>query len=165
MPAQSGAAQYGPDATKLAYVSALTYDMILTQPVIDDFERITAPTTLIIGTRDRTGPNRANKRAGVARELGRYDRLGDEAAAKIPNAHLTRLEGVGHLLRCLTTDFWTTGLKRRQHAQLCSGGKAATKKLSLCLAWLGERCIALTAIQRALPPLSSSTVPRLFPTH
>lgn len=87
----------GPDAARLAYVSALTYDMILTQPVIDDFERITVPTTLIIGTRDRTGPNRANMRPGVTRELGRYDRLGEEAVARLPHGRLIALHGLGHL--------------------------------------------------------------------
>lgn len=87
----------GPDSERLAYVSALTYDMILTQPVIDDFERIGVPTTLIIGTRDRTGPNRANMRPGVSRELGRYDRLGKDAASRIPDAELIELDGVGHL--------------------------------------------------------------------
>ncbi|WP_245409405.1 alpha/beta fold hydrolase [Methyloceanibacter sp. wino2] len=87
----------GPDSEQLAYVSALTYDMILTQPVIDDFELLAVPTTLIIGTRDRTGPNRANKRPGVTRELGRYDRLGKEAASRIPNAQLIELDGLGHL--------------------------------------------------------------------
>ena len=87
----------GPDFERLAYVSALTYDMILTQPVIDDFERIGVPTTLIIGTRDRSGPNRANMRPGVLRELGRYDRLGKDAASRIPDAELIELDGVGHL--------------------------------------------------------------------
>jgi pimeloyl-ACP methyl ester carboxylesterase len=87
----------GPDSERLAYVSALTYDMILTQPVIDDFERIGVPTTLIIGTRDRTGPNRANMRPVVSRELGRYDRLGKDAASRIPDAELIELDGVGHL--------------------------------------------------------------------
>lgn len=87
----------GPDSEQLAYVSALTYDMILTQPVIDDLERLAVPTTLIIGTRDRTGPNRANKRARVSRELGRYDRLGKDAASRIPDAQLIELDGLGHL--------------------------------------------------------------------
>ena len=87
----------GPDAKQLAYISALTYDMILTQPVIDDFERLAVPTALIIGTRDRTAPNRANMRDNTTRELGRYDRLGDEAVAKIPGARLIEMEELGHL--------------------------------------------------------------------
>ena len=89
--------QNGPDKEQIAYVAALTYDMILTQPVIDDFELISVPTTLIIGTRDTTGPNRGNKKPGVTHKLGQYDLLGDKAAALIPDSFLIELDGLGHL--------------------------------------------------------------------
>jgi pimeloyl-ACP methyl ester carboxylesterase len=36
-------------------------------------------------------------RPGVSRELGRYDRLGKDAASRIPDAELIELDGVGHL--------------------------------------------------------------------
>jgi len=38
----------------IAWNNALTYDMIFTQPVVYEFKNVTAPTLLIIGTRDRT---------------------------------------------------------------------------------------------------------------
>ncbi|MAP95301.1 MAG: alpha/beta hydrolase [Ponticaulis sp.] len=87
----------GPDKEVIAYTAALTYDMILTQPVIDDFENISVPTSLIIGTRDTTGPNRANIRPDVDYEFGRYDELGARAAALIPDSELFELEDLGHL--------------------------------------------------------------------
>ncbi|MCH5683782.1 alpha/beta hydrolase [Niabella sp. W65] len=42
------------DYPLVAWNAALTYDMIFTQPVVYEFEKIKAPTLLIIGTRDRT---------------------------------------------------------------------------------------------------------------
>ena len=87
----------GPDHEVIAYTAALTYDMVLTQPVIDDFEEISVPTRLIIGTRDTTGPNRGNIRDGVDHEFGQYDVLGEWAAALIPDSALYELEDLGHL--------------------------------------------------------------------
>ena len=89
--------QNGPDKEQIARVSALTYDMILTQPVIDDFDNLSVPTSFIIGTRDTTGPNRANLREGINYTLGQYDVLGDRAAARVKNSKLIELEGLGHL--------------------------------------------------------------------
>ncbi len=87
----------GPDWETLARVNALTYDMIFTQPVIEEFDDLTLPTTLILGARDRTAPGRANKHNDVSRELGRYDRLGKEVKARNSNIHVVELEGLGHL--------------------------------------------------------------------
>lgn len=87
----------GPDAAQIAWVNALTYDMIFTQPVITEFQNITVPTTLILGTRDRTGPGRAWKKYDIKRELGRYDRLGKEVQALLPSTTLYTLENTGHL--------------------------------------------------------------------
>ncbi|MFC6197562.1 alpha/beta fold hydrolase [Ponticaulis profundi] len=102
----------GPDKDTLAYVAALTYDMILTQPVVNDFSELTVPTSLILGTRDRTGPNRANKRDGVDYELGRYDELGETVTAMIPNADLIELDDLGHLPHIEAFDRFTPALDR-----------------------------------------------------
>lgn len=45
---------FNSDYKTIAWNAALTYDMIFTQPVVYEFENITVPTLLIIGTRDRT---------------------------------------------------------------------------------------------------------------
>ena len=42
------------DYDRVAWNSALTYDMIYTQPVCYEFENIKVPTLLIIGQLDRT---------------------------------------------------------------------------------------------------------------
>ena len=87
----------GPDWPILAKVSALTYDMILTQPVIEDFKYLDMPVTLIIGTRDRTAPGRDLKKPGVNRELGRYDKLGEEVKERNPDITVVELKDLGHL--------------------------------------------------------------------
>ena len=88
---------HGPDKEHVAWVNAKTYDMIFTQPVITEFQDISVPVRLIIGTRDRTGPGRNWKKPGVDYELGRYDRLGKAAASLIPDAELYELNDLGHL--------------------------------------------------------------------
>lgn len=87
----------GPDHETIARVSALTYDMIFTQPVITEFADLKVPTVLILGTRDRTGPGRGWKRPGVDRELGRYDRFGEQLKKLVPDLAIYELSGLGHL--------------------------------------------------------------------
>lgn len=87
----------GPDWEKVAWNNALTYDMIFSEPVANEFTQLRVPTTLIIGTRDRTGPGRGWKKEGVTYELGQYQILGKLAAAQIPNSTLYELEGLGHM--------------------------------------------------------------------
>ena len=52
----------GEDWKLLAKISAKTYDMIFTGPVIEEFKNFKVPVSLIIGTKDRTGPGRIGKR-------------------------------------------------------------------------------------------------------
>lgn len=87
----------GPDRAQVAWVSALTYDMIMTQPVVRDFPRVHVPTLLIIGTRDRTALGKQLVPPAVAEKLGRYELLGKQAASAIPGAKLVELSGIGHL--------------------------------------------------------------------
>jgi pimeloyl-ACP methyl ester carboxylesterase len=87
----------GPDAEKLAWVSALTYDMIFTQPVVTEFKDLQVPAALILGTRDRTGPGRNWMKPGVDFELGHYDLIGARIQKLNPAIDLYELEGLGHL--------------------------------------------------------------------
>ncbi len=87
----------GPDWSLLAQVSARTYDMIFSGPVIEEFDDFKMPVTLILGTRDRTGPGRNWKKSDVDYELGRYDQLGDQVKARNPSIHLIELDDLGHL--------------------------------------------------------------------
>lgn len=82
---------------QVAWNNALTYDMIFTGNVSNEFDQLTVPTHLILGTRDTTGPGRGWKKEGVNYELGRYDKLGDVVVEQIPDGHLYELEGIGHM--------------------------------------------------------------------
>lgn len=87
----------GPDGKAYAWNAALTSEMIYTQPVVHEFERIAVPTTLIIGQRDRTAIGREGAPPAVAAALGDYPALGRDAARRIPGARLIEMPGLGHL--------------------------------------------------------------------
>lgn len=86
-----------PDREQLAWVSALTYDMIFTQPVLYEFGQLTAPTLLIIGQRDRTALGKNLVAPEVAAKMGLYEQLGKRTHEAIPNSQLVELEGIGHI--------------------------------------------------------------------
>lgn len=79
-----------------AWNAALTTDMVYTQPVVYDFEKITAPTLLIIGTRDRTAIGKAFAPKELQPLMGLYQNLGKETQKKIKNSKLVELDHVGH---------------------------------------------------------------------
>ena len=87
----------GEDWKLLAKISAKTYDMIFTGTVIEEFKNFKLPVSLIIGTRDRTGPGRNWKKAGVNYKLGRYDLLGKKVKKINNNIKLIELKGLEHL--------------------------------------------------------------------
>ena len=87
----------GPDTEQMAWISALTYDMIYTQPVVHEFPDLRVPTLLIIGQRDRTALGKDAVPDSVAKTLGDYPELGERAARLIPRAKLVEIEGVGHI--------------------------------------------------------------------
>jgi pimeloyl-ACP methyl ester carboxylesterase len=77
--------------------AALTYLMVYQQPVRHELGLIEVPTLLVIGQEDRTALGKGAVSKEVAATLGRYPRLGREAAADIPGAKLVELEDVGHI--------------------------------------------------------------------
>ncbi len=101
-----------PDYPKVAWASALTYDMIFTQPVVYEFPRLTVPTLLVIGQRDRTALGRAWAPKDVAATLGDYPVLGKRAAAAIPGARLVEIPGVGHLPQVEAFEAYSEALVR-----------------------------------------------------
>ena len=86
-----------PDYARVAWVSALLYDMIYTQPVVNDLPRLRVPTRLIIGIRDRTAVGRKYALPQSAAALGDYTQLGKHARDLVPGAQLIELAGVGHV--------------------------------------------------------------------
>ncbi|WP_414430092.1 alpha/beta fold hydrolase [Alcanivorax sp. IL3] len=101
----------GPDYPRIAWSSALHYDMIFSQPVVQDFDRLAVPTLLVIGTRDRTALGRNRAPEGIRETLGRYDQLGEKTAQRIPDATLVELEGIGHVPQFEAFDRYMAGLR------------------------------------------------------
>lgn len=81
----------------IAKNSALTYDMIFTQPVVYEFENLKMPVLLIIGQRDRTALGKAKAPKEAREKLGNYPELGKATAAKFKNCKLVEIANVGHL--------------------------------------------------------------------
>ena len=81
----------------IAWNSALTYDMIFTQPVLYEFDALRMPTLLIIGQRDKTALGKGLVSEEVRKTMGNYPQLGKETAQKIKNSQLVELNNVGHL--------------------------------------------------------------------
>ena len=86
----------GADGKLTAWNQALTTDMVLTQPVIHEVERIRVPTLLMIGERDNTAIGKDAASAEVAKRLGDYPRLGPELARRIPGAQIVTFADLGH---------------------------------------------------------------------
>lgn len=86
-----------PDYARMAWNQALTFDMILTQPVVYEFPRLEMPVLLVIGQLDRTALGRQLAPPEIRSALGNYPALGRSTADAIPNAQLVELDGVGHL--------------------------------------------------------------------
>lgn len=102
----------GPDRELMAWVAALTTDMVFTQPVVHDFPRLALPTLLVIGTRDRTAIGKALVPPEVAQTLGNYEQLGKSAAHAIPNAELVELPGIGHMPQVEAFDDYIAALTK-----------------------------------------------------
>ena len=85
------------DYKTIAWNSALTYDMVFTQPVVYEFKNIKVKTLLIIGTRDRTAVGKPLVTEEVRHTMGLYNQLGKATQKAIPNAQLVELDDIGHM--------------------------------------------------------------------
>ena len=85
------------DYDRIAWNSALTYDMIYTQPVCYEFENIKAPSLLIIGQLDRTALGKNLVSEDVRKTMGNYPALGKLTHEKIKGSQLVELDGLGHV--------------------------------------------------------------------
>jgi pimeloyl-ACP methyl ester carboxylesterase len=80
----------------VAWNSALLYDMIFTQPVFYELDRLTMPVLLMIGDQDNTAIGKRLAPPEVRSALGNYSVLGKAAAARIPHARLVEFPDLGH---------------------------------------------------------------------
>lgn len=85
------------DYPLVAWNSALTADMIFTQPVFYEFKNIKVATALIIGLRDKTAIGRAWAPENMKSKMGDYTKLGRQTAKLIPSAKLYELKNLGHV--------------------------------------------------------------------
>lgn len=86
----------GPGKEKVAWSSALTADMIMTQPVVYEFGLLKMPVLLLVGEKDNTALGKDAAPPELQKKLGDYRRLGKETAARIPNARLVTFPDLGH---------------------------------------------------------------------
>lgn len=86
-----------PDFDHIAWVNALTYQMIYEQPVCYEWDRIQAPTLLIVGQEDRTVVGKALLNDEDKKRYGQYPALGEKTKQLIPNCVLLQLPGMGHI--------------------------------------------------------------------
>lgn len=94
---QQAASLNDPDFKKIAWVNALTYEMIYEQPVCYEFKNIKKKTMLIIGLKDRTIPGKVMISRKVQKKHGQYQKLGKDIQLQMPRCQLTELEGIGHI--------------------------------------------------------------------
>jgi pimeloyl-ACP methyl ester carboxylesterase len=87
---------HGAGRDRVAWIGALTHEMIYTQPVVYEFPEIKVPTVLMVGQGDRTAPGANRAPPEIAKRLGDYPALGRKAAAAIPGATLVEFPGLGH---------------------------------------------------------------------
>ena len=86
----------GKDGDLVAWNQALTSDMVLSQPVIYEIDRIAVPTLLLIGLKDTTAIGRDRASPEDASKLGRYAELAPAAAARIKGSELVTFPELGH---------------------------------------------------------------------
>jgi pimeloyl-ACP methyl ester carboxylesterase len=86
-----------PQYERVAWDSALLYDMILTQPVVAELDQLRVPTLLMVGARDRTAVGKDVAPAAAAARMGDMPALARAAAGRIPGARLVELATSGHL--------------------------------------------------------------------
>jgi len=86
----------GAGRDRVAWNSALLYDMIFTQPVVYELGQLSMPILLMIGAKDTTAIGKDLAPASVQATLGDYPKLGRAAAAAIPQARLVEFDDLGH---------------------------------------------------------------------
>ncbi|MFB4370462.1 MULTISPECIES: alpha/beta fold hydrolase [unclassified Pseudomonas] len=80
----------------VAWNSALTYDMVYTQPVVYEFSELKMPTLLLIGEQDNTAIGKDAAPEAMRSKLGDYKALGPATTKRIPDATLVTFPELGH---------------------------------------------------------------------
>jgi pimeloyl-ACP methyl ester carboxylesterase len=99
-----------PEFPLIAKVNALTYQMIYEQPVCYEWDRIKAPTLLIIGQLDRTVVGKNLLMEEQKKRYGQYPELGRKTKRQIKNCRLVELNGIGHIPHIQDTELFFKNL-------------------------------------------------------
>jgi pimeloyl-ACP methyl ester carboxylesterase len=86
----------GPGKALVAWNSALTYDMIYSQPVFYEFEKLQMPVLLMIGDKDTTAPGKQLAPPELRATLGNYPVLAKAAVSRMPKGKLIEFPELGH---------------------------------------------------------------------
>jgi pimeloyl-ACP methyl ester carboxylesterase len=86
----------GPGKAVVAWNSALTYDMLYTQPVFYELEKLQMPVLLMIGDKDNTAPGKQLAPPQLRATLGNYPVLAKAAVARLPHGRLIEFADLGH---------------------------------------------------------------------
>ncbi len=98
------------DFSSVAYVNALTWQMIYEQPVVYEFKNLSMPVLLIVGQKDRTilGKNLINKKKQALH--GDFPLLAKKAAAEMKDGRVIVVPGVGHIPHIQTPETFNTDI-------------------------------------------------------
>lgn len=86
-----------PEFEKIAFINAITYQMIYEQPVIYEVALLKMPVMIIIGQEDRTVVGKDQLSKEQASNYGQYPLLGKNLNNLISNSTLVEMKGVGHI--------------------------------------------------------------------
>ena len=94
------------DFSSVAYINALTWQMIYEQPVLYEFKNLGMPVLIIVGQKDGTilGKNLINKKKQSLH--GNIPALARKAAATMKNGRIVVIPGVGHIPHIQTPDIF-----------------------------------------------------------
>lgn len=86
----------GAGRERVAWDSALLYDMIYSQPVVYELGELQMPVLLFIGDKDTTAIGKDLAPPAARGKLGNYPELGKRTAAAIPHCRLVEFADLGH---------------------------------------------------------------------
>jgi pimeloyl-ACP methyl ester carboxylesterase len=82
---------------RIAFVNAVTYQMIYEQPIVYELNNLKTPTLLIIGQEDRTIVGKDQLNENDKMKFGQYPLLGKKTRNRIGGSKLAELPGIGHI--------------------------------------------------------------------
>ncbi len=85
------------DFSAVAWVNALTYQMIYEQPVVYELKNLTMPVLVIVGQRDRTFIGKETVTKEQQKSHGNFTMLARAAKKQIKNCEVIELPDVGHI--------------------------------------------------------------------